>query len=117
MEECGGGRRRGKEEVGRSGGGPIPEERSEEVPKGRRHSMFVNFSSTHVDVRFFVDFRRRLIFDIFSVIFVYGRCSSIFLRFSSTFDFRTFFVDLRRRSIFRRFSLLFPRFSLIFDVS
>ena len=84
-EEGGGGRRRGKEEVGRSGGGP--EERPEEVPKGRRHSMFVDFSSTHVDVRFFVDFRRRLIFDHFSSIFVYGRCSSILVdvRFSYVF--------------------------------
>ena len=52
-------------EVGRSGGGP--EERPEEDPKGRRHSIVVDFSSMYVDVRFVVDFRRRSIaVDIFA---------------------------------------------------
>ena len=69
-----------------SGGGP--EERPEEDPKSRRHSIVVDFSSMYIDVRFFVDLRRRVVLVNFLTIFAYVRCSSIIHRFSSTFDFR-----------------------------
>ena len=105
-----------------SGGGP--KERPEGDPKGRRHSIVVDFSSMYVDVRFFADFRRRLIFVNFLSIFACVECSSIIHRFPSKFEFRWFFFDFRRRSIFRRFSstfdfrrfsiLVYVRFSLLF---
>ena len=68
------------------GGGP--EQHPEEDPKSRRHSIVVDFSSMYIDVRFFVDFRRRVVLVNFLTIFAYVRCSSIIHRFSSTFDFR-----------------------------
>ena len=87
--------------------GGDPEERPEENPKGRRHSTVVDFSSMYVEVRVFVDFRRRLIFGNSLSIFADVRCSSIIHRFSSKLDFRWFLLDLCRRSIFRRFSSTF----------
>ena len=70
-EEGGGPGRRTGEEFGMSGGGP--EQHPEEDPKSRRHSIVVDFSSMYIDVRFFVDFRRRVVWVNFLTIFAYVR--------------------------------------------